>query len=107
MSNNPGKRGKPAPWVIRERKERDRAFREYQLANHPAFAEWSKRRLEAFKSFMPEEGRTFGPGYSKALNAAHKRLRAWEKKNPNPMSWDDYTRLEAEFAAQYMPKDYS
>lgn len=43
----------------------------------------------------------------KAMKAADKRLRVWEKANPNPMTWDEYQRLEQEFLAQYKREDYS
>ena len=42
-----------------------------------------------------------------AVTASNKRLRKWDKENPNPLSWEEYTRLEAEFDAQYIKLDYS
>ncbi|AEH89401.1 hypothetical protein [Mesorhizobium opportunistum] len=109
MSNNPGKKGKPAPWEKRSAEHREHVLQEYRLANHAAYAEWSERRHEAAKSFRHETGADdlSNRDIFKAMKAADVRLRAWEKNNPNPMSWDDYKRLEAEFAAQYVKRDFS
>ncbi|MER8768957.1 hypothetical protein NKJ70_04030 [Mesorhizobium sp. M0092] len=109
MSNNPGKRGKPAPWIQRSQEDREKALEKYRIAHHPAYAEWSNRRSEAAKSFRKETGADdwSNPDIYKAMKAADARLRAWGKENPNPMSWDDYKQLEAEFTAQYVPTDYS
>jgi hypothetical protein len=109
MSNNPGKKGKPAPRDKRAAAHRDRALKEYRLAHHPAYAEWSKRRSEAFDPFMREAEIT-NPGLVGRLDAskvANKRLLKWEMANPTPMTWEEYTRLEVEFSAQYTPVDYS
>ncbi|TIV38015.1 MAG: hypothetical protein E5V91_16040 [Mesorhizobium sp.] len=109
MSNNPGKRGKPAPWVERAKEEREVALLAYQRANHRGYAEWSKRRSEAFACLMAEAGSTspIDPRWLEAVKVANKCLKTWHKNNPNPMSWDDHRRLEAEFMAQYVPKDFS
>ncbi|MDX8540721.1 hypothetical protein RFM23_24185 [Mesorhizobium abyssinicae] len=109
MSNNPGKKGKPAPWERRAAEHREQALAEYRLANHPAYAEWSQRRSEAARSFRKETGADdlSNRDIFKAMKAASARLRAWDKANPSPMSWDDHKRLETEFAAQYAPRDYS
>lgn len=109
MSNNPGKRGKPAPWDKRAAEHRVRALQVYQLANHPAYAEWSKLRREASQSFRRETGADdfTNPDVFKAMKAADKRLRAWDKTNLPPLSWDDHKRLETEFMAQYVPRDFS
>ncbi|MBZ9886904.1 hypothetical protein EN925_16435 [Mesorhizobium sp. M7A.F.Ca.US.006.04.2.1] len=109
MSNNPGKKGKPAPWQKRAAEHRDQALEEYRLANNPSYAEWSKRRSEAARSFRKETGADdfSNRDLFKAMKAASARLRAWDKANPSPTSWDDHKRLETEFAAQYVPRDYS
>lgn len=102
MSNNPGKKGKPAPWERRAAEHRAGALEDFRLANHAAYADWSRRRSEAHRSFREESSERFGMS-----KEADRRLGAWEKKNPNPMSWEEYKRLEAEFAAQYVPVDHS
>ncbi|QKC97802.1 hypothetical protein [Mesorhizobium sp. NZP2298] len=109
MSNNPGKKGKPAPWQKRAAEDREQALQEYRRANHPAYAEWSKRRKEAAKSFRQETGADdlSNRDLFKAMKAADARLRAWDRANPSPMSWDDDKRLQTAFAAQYVARDYS
>ncbi|MCO6421770.1 hypothetical protein CN135_20880 [Sinorhizobium meliloti] len=109
MSNNPGKKGKPAPWVKRSQEHRERALQEYRRANHPAYDEWCHRRTEASIQIRNEE-EAAQPEFwqiGAALKAGDKRLRAWDKANPSPLSWEDYTRLEAEFDKVYVPKDFS
>lgn len=109
MSRNPGKKGKPAPWLKRSAEQREWDLQAYRLANHSAYADWSSRRSEAAKSFRAETGADdlANRNFHKAMKAADARLRVWEKENPNPMSWDDYSQLEAEFSAKYVPKDFS
>lgn len=58
MSNNPGKKGKQAPWVRRAQEERVKALEDYRFAHHPAYAEWSTRRKAAFSSFMADTNNT-------------------------------------------------
>lgn len=109
MSNNPGKRGKPAPWQKRAEEHRQRALEEYRLANHPEYAAWSKRRSDAALAFRQQTGADdiLNRDLMKAVKASDKLLRAWGQANPSPLSWDDYNRLESEFAAQYVPRDFS
>ncbi|WKL27178.1 hypothetical protein Q1M63_24475 [Sinorhizobium meliloti] len=44
---------------------------------------------------------------SAAMKAGDKRLKAWDNANPNPLTWEDSKRLEAEFDRIYIPKDFS
>jgi hypothetical protein len=37
MSNNPGKKGKPAPWDKKADRAREHAFDEYRRAHHPIY----------------------------------------------------------------------
>ncbi|WP_457586111.1 hypothetical protein [Ensifer canadensis] len=109
MSNNPGKKGKPAPWVKRAQEHRAHALHEYRRANHLAYDEWQSRRTEASILIRKEE-EAARPEFwqiSAAIKAGDKRLKAWEKANPNPMTFEEYTRLEAEFDKVYVAKDFS
>ncbi|MGN7771553.1 hypothetical protein [Phyllobacterium sp. 22552] len=108
MSNNPGKKGKAAPWVKRAATERMNDLHKYRQDNHPAYAKHIEERKAVFKSFLPPEDET--PAWklsNKELTDANKKLKAWDKKNPSPMSFEEYVQLEKDFDAQYTPKDYS
>ncbi|ASP68316.1 hypothetical protein [Sinorhizobium meliloti] len=109
MSNNPGKKGKPAPWVKRSQEHRLQALEDYQRANHAAYDEWCRRRTEASIQIRKEEeaARPEIWQISAAMKAGAKRLKAWDDANPNPLTSDDYTRLKAEFDKVYVPKDFS
>ncbi|MCQ1571733.1 hypothetical protein NFO65_13455 [Neorhizobium galegae] len=109
MSNNPGKKGKPAPWDRAAQEHRDHALDDYRRAHHREYHEWRKRRSDAAMQFRAEENAK-RPGIGEihqAMKASDKRLRKWDKENPSPLSWDDYVRLEAEFDAQYIKPDFS
>lgn len=102
MSNNPGKKGKPAPWIKAENAYRDRALDEYRRANHAAYDQWRAARTEASIRFHKEaEAKHPGlVGISDAMKASGKKLKKWDQENPSPMSWEEHKRLEAEFNAQ-------
>jgi hypothetical protein len=110
VSNNPGKRGKPAPWTKRENEERDRAFETYKLAHHAAYAAHSARRKEANDAILKELGVDgINRIYAKhaQLKEAARKLRAWDKKHPSPMTWEEYEALQNEFTATYVAIDRS
>lgn len=109
MSNNPGKKGKPAPWVRREREDRERALQEYRLLHHAAYRAWHAARNEVARQARSEADHLF-PGLSgitKSMKHSDKIVKAWDKANPNPMTWDEYKALEEEFSKTYEPIDRS
>ncbi|WAC61304.1 hypothetical protein [Brevundimonas sp. SL130] len=109
MSNNPGKKGKPAPWVKRERDDRDRALDGYKEAHHPAYRVWREARSEVGRKARAE-AETLFPGLSEisqSMKHADKAVSAWDKANKNPMTWEESQALEAEFAKSYVPIDRS
>jgi hypothetical protein len=64
--------------------------------------------VRAFAGFLAAFGDKPIWSYSnQKTSAANKKLKAWDKKNPNPMSFDEYLQLEKDFDAQYTPRDYS
>jgi len=109
MSNNPGKKGKPAPWVKREREDRDRALNEYKQAHHSAYREWREARGEVGRKARSEAEALF-PGLSdisQSMKHAEKAVGAWDKMNRNPLTWEESQAMEAEFAKSYVPIDRS
>jgi hypothetical protein len=54
MANNPGKRGKQAPWVIRENEEREDALEAYLLESVPGLKEYYAAKRKAFKQIEDE-----------------------------------------------------
>jgi hypothetical protein len=109
MSNNPGKKGKPAPWVKREREDRDRALDGYKQAHHPGYRAWCEARGEVGRKARAEAEALF-PGLSEigqSMKHADKAVSAWDKANKNPMTWEESQALEAEFAKSYVPIDRS
>jgi len=109
MSNNPGKKGKPAPWVKREREDRDRALDAYKQTHHPAYRTWCEARREVGMKARVEADALF-PGLSdigQSMKHADKTVSAWDKANRNPMTWEESQALEAEFAKTYVPIDRS
>lgn len=109
MSNNPGKKGKPAPWVKREREDRDRALDEYKQAHHPAYRAWREARGEVGRKARAEAEVLF-PGLSgigQSMKHADKAVSIWEKANKNPMTWEESQALEGEFAKSYVAIDRS
>lgn len=109
MSNNPGKRGRPAPWVKKAQEHKERALQEYRRAHHPTYNEWCERRSTAARAFRKEEEakRPEFHQIHESMKASDKRLRHWDKANPSPLTWEEHERLEAEFEAQYVRPDYS
>lgn len=108
MSNNPGKKGKPTPWQKKAAEHRQRALEEFRLAKRPDYAAWSKRRSEAAFEFRQQTGAdSFSTDFASAMKASDKLLRAWDKVNPSPLSWDEGKVLKEEFAAQYVSVDHS
>lgn len=109
MNNNPGKKGKPAPWVKREREDRDRAFDTYKQAHHPAYREWREARGEVGRKARAQAEALF-PGLSdisQSMKHADKAISTWDKANRNPLTWEESQALEAEFAKTYVPIDRS
>lgn len=109
MSNNPGKKGKPAPWVKRERDDRDRALDEYKQEHHSAYLTWREARSEVGRKARVE-AETLFPGLSdisQSMKHADKAVSIWEKANKNPMTWEESQALEGEFAKEYVPTDRS
>ncbi len=109
MSNNTGKKGKPAPWVRRERDDRDRALDAYKQAHHPAYLAWREARGEVGKKARAEAEVLFPglSGISQSMKHADKVVSAWGKASENPMTWEESQALEAEFAKTYVPIDRS
>lgn len=109
MSNNPGKKGKPAPWVKREHEDRARALDEHKRAHHPAYRAWCEARSEVGRKARSEADALF-PGLSdvsQSMKHSDKAVRAWDKANENPMTWEEMQALEAEFAKSYVSIDRS
>ena len=100
MSNNPGRRGKAAPWTKRATERRQCAEEDYRQAHHRAYAEWKGRRSATFHEFSVEAEAKHS-SFSTANREANKLLRKWDKSNPNPMTWDEHQALTAAFSAQY------
>lgn len=109
MSNNPGKKGKPAPWIQRERQDRDNALEAFLCEQLPDYKAWRERRREAGIRFrkMGEEKFPGILGISDALKYGDRRLREWDRKNPSPLTWEKKQELEAQFAKTYVPIDRS
>lgn len=109
MSNNPGKKGKPAPWVKREREDRDRALDEYKQSHYPAYQAWREARGEVATKAREEAEALFPglSGISQSMKHADKAVSAWDKANKNPMTWEESQALETEFAKSYVPIDRS
>lgn len=109
MSNNPGKKGKPAPWVKREREDRDRALDGYKQGHHPAYQAWREARSEVATKAREEAEALFPglSGISRSMKHADKAVSAWDKANKNPMTWEESQALETEFAKSYVPIDRS
>lgn len=109
MSNNPGKKGKPAPWVKREREDRDRALDEYKQAHHPTYRAWREARGEVGRKARAEAEVLFPDlsGISQSMKHADKAVSIWEKANKNPMTWEESQTLEGEFAKIYVAIDRS
>jgi hypothetical protein len=59
MSNNPGKKGKPAPWVKRQESGFVAALYVYIREHHPEFAEWCDRRDQHRLKEHPSSSREF------------------------------------------------
>ena len=109
MGNNPGKKGKPAPWVKKENEHREREWDQYRRSHHPAYDEWLTRRTEAARTFRKEADAKY-PGDAEIGNSikeAGKKLRKWDKQNQSPMTWEESQRLEAAFDAEYVRPDFS
>jgi hypothetical protein len=109
MSNNPGKKGKPAPWMLRERQDRESALEAFILERVPDYREWRQRRSAAYAHFQAE-GRAEFPGLlgiSDAMKLGDRKLRTWDKKNPSPLTWAKSEELRHAFEAQYVPVDRS
>jgi hypothetical protein len=96
MSNNPGKKGRPAPWVERERGDRVFALYAYLKVNDPSnplgLAETWRRNDETER---------------RATTWRKRKHREWDKANPNPLTEERRRELEAEFAKTYVPTDRS
>jgi len=109
MSNNPGKKGKPAPWERRKREHYDRALQAYRLENHPAYRKWSEERSEVARKARVEAELIFPGllGISRAIKYTDKAVRAWDKKNKNPLTWEQSEALKADFSKVYVPVDLS
>jgi hypothetical protein len=109
MSNNPGKKGKPAPWVKRAREHRQTALRQYLRDHHPAYDEWCTRRSEAASEFHKQAVAKHPGilGVSDAIKAENRKLSKWDRENHSPLTWEDSKRLEAEFDALYVQPDFS
>jgi hypothetical protein len=54
MANNPGLRGKQAPWVIRDNEEKEDALEAYFLQNVPGLKEHHATRDQAFRQIEDE-----------------------------------------------------
>ena len=80
MSNNPGKKGHPAPWVKRERADRARALEEYCTQHHAGYRAWRKARHEVWRKAHAEAEAAFpGPALiGSVLKHEEKLLKAWE-----------------------------
>jgi hypothetical protein len=109
MSNNPGKKGKPAPWIKREREDRDRALDEYKKAHHFTYREWHEARGEVGRKARAEAEVLFPrlSDISRSMKHADKAVSAWDKTNKNPLTWEEAQALEGEFAKKYVPIDRS
>ena len=85
----------------REQEDRLDALDQYRLDHHEAYRHHTVRRRAASMTGRAEAERLF-PGMDE-IRKAHKHarlhLKRWDNANPNPMSWEDYRRLEAEFSA--------
>lgn len=55
MSNNPGKKEKPAPWVKQANDHRANALQLYRRAHHHAYDKWCDRRSDAAHQIRAEE----------------------------------------------------
>jgi len=129
MSNNPGKKGKPASWIVRERESRAIALERFLEERRPDYAAWRRSRHEKFREIeklaetrypmidlMPQLNDYFARGQAARANIDSERRkkdfirrhqRTWDKQHPNPLNWVTSRELEAEFAKIYVPVDRS
>jgi hypothetical protein len=130
MSNNPGKKGKPAPWVLRERADREAAWDAFEREHAPA-AYWLLSYREAEAQHEKEAKReipTFARGEKKAWEEKHgwgtgdnesyrrwgerrklvaQKRRQWFKDNPCPYTEEIKADLTCKFNESYVPLDRS
>jgi hypothetical protein len=127
MSNNPGKKGNPAPLVKRQESGLVAALYVYIREHHPEFAEWCDRRdqhrlkvWDPARRRYPRKTATNAELVANRLlhiqlikeNAALERRKkawinrqnnAWDKTHPTPLTGEKRKELEAEFTKQYVP----
>lgn len=109
MSNNAGKKGKPAPWTRREQEHRRAALEAFRREHHPAYAEYCERRRIATVEFVEEAAAKF-PGIGNVIASVRhstEAMRQWDKANKTPLTWDEGQALEEAFRAQYVPVGFS
>lgn len=109
MSNNPGKKGKPAPWILRARDHKFHAEEQFRIGNHPAYARHSTQRADAGWQFRDEAEVSFLGMHeiNARLKMSDRALKKWDKANPSPLTWDEHQRLRSEFESQYVAPDFS
>lgn len=109
MSNNPGKKGKPAPWEKRERENRDQALEAYLREHHPAYKKWCEEKSEFARNVSLEAGTRYSwtLRYIRVEKDVQKAISAWEKQNKSPLTWEESKAMEADFSMVYVPVDRS
>jgi hypothetical protein len=127
MSNNPGKKGKPAAWIVREQESRAIALQRFLEEQLPAYATWRQSQHEQFRSIdkladiryplidtaalqndvIPRNQAIRGNADTerRKKDFIRRHQRNWEDKHPSPLTWDKRRELEAEFSRTYMPVD--
>ncbi|MBB4019449.1 MULTISPECIES: hypothetical protein [Chelatococcus] len=99
-------RTRPKPVTTRAQSEaRENAFRRFLFDTHPAYHEWREKRDAASFEFQIEAERKFpNPASADKAEKEHLRLlRAWVRRNPNPLYQEEIERLREEFDRAYRP----
>jgi hypothetical protein len=129
MSNNLGKKGKPAPLSRREQESLAIARQRFLEEQLPAYATWCQRRNEQFRMIeklaniryplidiellmndwiaRSQAVRENDATERRKKDFIGRHERNWENKHPSPLTWEKRRELEAEFARTYVPIDRS
>jgi hypothetical protein len=132
MANNPGKKGKPAPWVRREQQDHDQAWAAFEREHAPSeYWPWLEAYRAAEARIEKEAKReipTFGRGEKAAWEEKHgwgsgdeesyrrweerkklerRKMQEWLHANPSPYKSEQKAALYRKFQEVYVPVDRS
>jgi hypothetical protein len=102
MANNPGKPGKAHPDIRRAEEQRladrSRHLEELRKQRFPHYAAYCEERTK----YNQECRRLARAKFTEIWQVAamdryqQQRMRRWEKRNPNPLTWEEYISVERE-----------